>query len=549
MKFLKAVTFLTCMALGFWACQKELNFDGGSLGAFKKDAGGNCLPVVVNGIFQADTVLRLNTNYVDVEVICSVGGTFEIKSDTINGYSFYKSGNVGSGVNTIRLYASGKPLSAGNNIFTIKYGNSTCQFTISVAGSAAGGAIYTLGGSPGSCSGATVGGTYTQGAALGAGNTVTLEVNVTQLGTYTLAAASVNGIIFTSTGLFTTTGIQNVTLSGSGLPLAAGIFNVTATNGTSNCTFSVTVLPAGTGAALFTLNGAPGTCSGATQNGTYAAGTPLIAANTVTVNVSVVTLGTYTITTNSANGMTFGASGTFTVLGPQPVNLSGTGTPSAGGTNNFTATAGISTCIFSVVTTGTPPPPNTDYIPETAGTNYSEALVGGLPSDTSFTKVSANTIVKNGTTYKIFEDLAVGVPTDSVYRRKNGGLYYKLFDQDYGFDSPFNTDGLVLDSNLAVNANWVINLGNNTVGGSPAVGSINTTILAKGATAVIAGNSYTNVIKVEYIYRYNIGGAGNIDYYRWEIWYASGKGIIYEKLNDIPATLTEEYNVTRIQVL
>ena len=62
MKFLKAVTFLTCMALGFWACQKELNFDGGSLGAFKKDAGGNCLPVVVNGIFQADTVLRLNTN-------------------------------------------------------------------------------------------------------------------------------------------------------------------------------------------------------------------------------------------------------------------------------------------------------------------------------------------------------------------------------------------------------------------------------------------------------------------------------------------------------
>lgn len=548
MKFYKAVVLLSVMTVGFWSCQKELSFDGGSLGVFKKDAVGDCLPVVVNGVFQADTLIKTNANYVDVEVICSVGGTFEIKSDTVNGYSFYKSGNVGSGVNTIRLYATGKPIAAGNNIFTIKYGSSTCTFTIPVAGSATGGAIYTLGGAPGACSGATVSGSYIQGTAMGAGNAVTLEVNVTQIGTYTIAAASVNGMVFTATGLFTTTGVQNVTLSGSGLPVAAGIFNVTATNGTSSCTFSVTVLPAGTGAASFTLNGDPGTCSGATQNGTYAAGTPLIAANTITINVTVLTLGTYTITTNSSNGMIFGASGTFTVLGPQPVNLSGTGTPLAGGTNNFTATAGTSTCIFSVVCTGTPPPVNTDYIPETAGTNYSEALVGGLPSDTSFIKVNANPILKNGISYKIFESFDVTTPIDSSYRRKNGGLYYLLFDQDYGFDSPFNTDGLVLDSSLAIGANWVINLGNNTVSGTPATGSISTTILDKGTTATVASNTYTNVIKVAYVYRYNVG-AGNVDYFREEIWYAKGKGIIKHIDNDIPVTLTDTYDVTRIQVL
>ncbi len=549
MKLLKVLVFGILIAGSFFACQKELKFDGGSVGAFKKDASGNCLPITVNGIFKADSTIATNANYVDVELIATIAGSFQISSDTVNGYSFYKAGNLGNGSNTVRLYAKGKPLVAGNDVFTIKYGNSTCRFTVTVVGAGTGVANYTLNtGIGGTCSGAIVNGTYTQGVALTAANTVTLQVNVTQIGTYTLGAASVNGMIFSGAGVFNATGVQTITLSGNGLPLVAGIFNATATNITSSCTFSITVLPPASGAAVYTLNGAPGSCTGFTQNGTYTVGTALNLTNTMTLNVTVATIGTYSISSTNVNGISFAANGSFSATGPQTVILQGTGTPLAAGNFNFTATAGISNCIFSVVCVAAPPVVNNDYIPETTGTNFSIKLVGGTPADTFYYKVSPNTIVKGSNTYRIFEQLFNGAPVDSMFNRKNTGLYYRYYKYSYGFDSPLNMDALLLDSNLNINATWSTAITGNTIGGMPATGAIAGKILDKGATAVIAGNSYSNVIKVLYTFSYNIG-AGSVDYYQEEFWYAKGKGVIYEKDSDIPMTFTDIYETTRIEVL
>jgi len=351
-------------------------------------------------------------------------------------------------------------------------------------------------------------------------------------------------------GVFTILGVQAVTLNGAGIPLTAGIFNATATNLSSSCTFSVTVLPSGGGGpAVYTLNGAPGACSGAITAGTYTAGTALTSANQVTVNVTVATIGTYNITTNTSNGMTFSAAGTFTTTGTQPVVLVGSGTPATAGAFNFTATAGVSTCTFSITVVAAPPPPNLDYIPETSFSNWSDKLVGGTAGDTSYVQVSPNNIVKNGITYRIFETQTTGTPTDSAFHRKNGGLYYQLYNQSYGFDNPFNTDGLLLDSNQAVNFTWTINLGANTVnnGAIPATGKIVGKIIDKGVTATIAGNTYTNIIKVTYTYSYNIGTA-DTDYAVEEIWYAKGKGFVNYKVNDIPVTFTDVYETTRLQI-
>ena len=271
MKLLKYLLITCTSVIMITACQKELSFDvdGNARGTLKSDASGDCLPSTVNGIYKADSVLN-NTNFIDVQVDISNPGTYSISSDTINGYSFSGTGTLGlNGLNTVRLYAAGKPILAGTNSFTISFDNSTCVVDVTVISASTGAAVFTLEGAPGTCSGAIVNGTYTAGTSLAIDNTVTITVNVSIPGTYLLNTVAGNGMLFSSTGVFPTAGVQSVTLNGTGMPLNDGTINLTAINGTSTCTFSITVLPSGGPTpAVFTLTGAPGTCSGAIANGT-----------------------------------------------------------------------------------------------------------------------------------------------------------------------------------------------------------------------------------------------------------------------------------------
>ncbi len=544
MKLIKYLLFVIASVVFISSCQKELDFefDGIAKGSLKKDIfSDECLPNTVNGIYRVDTLLN-NTNFIDVQVNITTTGTYDIKSDTINGYSFRGTGNLGiAGINTVRLYGTGKPVASGSNAFTINFDSSSCVVNVIVIGANTGVAVFTLDGAPGTCAGAIVNGTYTAGTALGIDNTVTLTVDVVSAGTYVFGPVDVNGMSFSATGLFSNTGIQTVTLNGTGIPSADGIFNATANTGVSECTFSITVDPLGGGPADYTFNNTAGTCSGATYTGIYDPGVPLTSANVVVVNVTVNTIGTYTITSGTNNGITFSGSGTFTTAGgPQPVALTGTGTPTSSGVYNFTVTAGTSTCTFSITVNAD----NIDYVPETAFSNWSDKR----GTDTVYRQVSPNTIVRLGNTYKIFEAQVLGVPTDSILRRKNGGLYYRLFDQTYGFDNPFAVDGLILDSSLAVNATWDIVLGSNTIlGGTPATGLIVAKITAKGAIEVVEGNTYNNVIKVLYTFNYD-NGSGNTPYYTEEIWYCRGKGIIYFKTNDVVSSISIIRKTTRIQI-
>lgn len=436
MKFTRFAAAVLFISILLSACQKELDFgaDGISTGKLLKDLSNNCQPVTINGLYKVDSVLN-NNNYVDVQVDVSVKGTFDIKSDTVNGYSFSKTGSVTRGVNTIRLYASGKPAATGINIFTIKYGATTCSFSINAITNPA---IYTLGGSPAACTGFVLAGTYNTGIVLTAGNTVTVNVNVTTPGAYTISTNTVNGFFFSASGMFTTTGSQTVVLSANGTPAAAGNFNFSVSGSGNSCSFAVA-------------------CSSI-------------------------------------------------------------------------------------------PVANLDYIPQTSFSNWSSRIVGGTPSDTTYVQVNPNNYGIGGISYRIFEIKNQGVPADSIFQRKNGGMYYQLYDGDYGiFDNPFNKDGLILDSSLAVNAAWTITLGNNTVGGLPVSVKINCEIIAKNATATIAGNSYTNIIKVKYSYVGNLG-LGDIVFAEEERWYARGFGLIYDKINDVPVTSITEVETTRIQI-
>ncbi len=98
-----------------------------------------------------------------------------------------------------------------------------------------------------------------------------------------------------------------------------------------------------------TLGGGGGTCT-STVNGVYVDGQPLTSTETVELEITVDTGGPYNITTNTVNGYSFSASGSFTTAGTKTVTLVGSGEPIAQGTDNFTVSYNGSTCDFSVTT-------------------------------------------------------------------------------------------------------------------------------------------------------------------------------------------------------
>ncbi len=224
----------------------------------------------------------------------------------------------------------------------------SCQKEYSLEGNVIGGsAVFTLDGAPGACTNALVTGSYQVGVALGAANQVTISVDVTTVGTYTVSTTTVNGITFSGAGTFPSTGPQTVVLTGSGIPLAPG--NFTFSPGTNSCAFAITVSGGGGssgGTALYTLNGAPGNCTGFTAGGTFTAGSVLTSANFAVVSVNVTSLGTYIITSNTINGIVFTGNGTFTATGTQLVQLTASGTPLAPGIYPFTP--GTNGCAFMI---------------------------------------------------------------------------------------------------------------------------------------------------------------------------------------------------------
>lgn len=203
------------------------------------DSSGNCKPVIFMGTY-ARGVSVTTSNTVQVQVTVTVPGAYTISTNTVNGVSFFTSGTFAiTGPQNVLLYAKGTPTTAGNNVFTLQYGNSQCAFTLNILGDATG----TLGTTAGACTSFTLNGTFQQGIAFNTGNTVKLQVNVTTPGSYHISTDSVNGVRFSGSGIFATGGLNNVTLTGVGTPLNLGLQDFTVTYGTSTCGFPITFLP------------------------------------------------------------------------------------------------------------------------------------------------------------------------------------------------------------------------------------------------------------------------------------------------------------------
>jgi hypothetical protein len=508
-------------------------------------AGGNCTGATVQGTYAQGIALNPTTNIVTITTNVTTIGTYNITT-TYQGMVFAASGAFTStGVNTVTLTGTGTPTTGGANVVPLTAGASTCNFTVNVTAPATG----TL-----TCATLAVQGTYTAGTAVTAANTISVPVNFTSTGPYTISSNTVDGFGFTISGNATATGIQTITIPASGTPGSAGAKNFTLSfNGstTGNCPFIVTVLAATGGAAVGTLGVAANVCTPATVNGIYYSGTATTGTNSVTVQLNVTTGGTYTINTNTVSGVSFSGSGNVGT-GNQNVTLAASGTPAASGPQTFTVTWGTSTCTFVVNFL------SNDYFPRTVGSNWSYENDDDA-TDSLYRYVIAPTHTANGNIYNIFMGNDGSGADSTGYYRKNGGDYIEWIDMAgyIGFDPPAQwTDYILLKDNVAQGTSWVTNGFTGVIQSTNYTIRLRFTINQKDVPITVnssLGNvTYQNVIVVKEEIEANIGGiwtslTPQIGY--GFSYYAKGIGLIKYELFDASNVSQFLQELRRYQVL
>ncbi|MBF4465215.1 hypothetical protein [Flavobacterium sp. LC2016-12] len=186
-------------------------------------------------------------------------------------------------------------------------------------------------------------GIYKQGQTLTTSNYLTIPVTVTQPGVYTVSATTTNGYYFGTNGTFPTAGTYILNLAGTGTPHnghvspdPGDVVTITLNGKQSTCIPNNFVQTADVD---FVIN-----CGIINTVGDYNIGIPLTASNKLTVSVTPTAIGFWSMNTNTVNGYSFSGTGTFTDLTPnQTVELLGTGTPIASGTNNFNLVSNATT--------------------------------------------------------------------------------------------------------------------------------------------------------------------------------------------------------------
>jgi len=450
-----------------------------------------CTGAVVSGVYATGTALTAaNTAAISVNV--TTIGTYTITT-TFQGMTFAASGAfTATGPNTVTLVGSGTPTTGGVNTVPLTVGTTTCSFAVTVTSPA----VYSLAGSPTTCTTPVIAGTYALGVALSAANTVTLNVNVTTAGAYVISTApAVGGMVFSGSGTLAV-GPQTIVLTGSGVPTTGGNTTIPINTGTSNCSFVINVTGSN---AVYNIN-----CAGATANGTYQVGTALGAGNTITLPITVSTAGAYTLT-GTINGMTFTNAGTLT-LATTTITLNGTGTPTTAGT--FNLSVGAPVCSIPIVCT---PAPSMDYFPRTTGSNWSYEFDDDA-TDSLYRIVIPQTLSAGGNVYNIFmsNDGAPPLPSldSSGYYRKNGGDYFERFDAGrfIGYDPPaIWAEYTFLKDNVAAGSPaWNSQSFAGTVPGPPPTAlvlrfkyQVIQKDIAVSITTSLGTVNYTNVIVVE----------------------------------------------------
>ena len=194
-------------------------------GYIHSGAPNACSNVQVSGDYQINQILT-GSNTVTVNVNVFSPADYVIRTDTLDGISFYAAGHFNqTGNQSLTLTGSGTPVLPQDLQFNLLGNSSSCTFPLTVMNTGDS-ASYSIASGVDHCVG-QIGGVYTAGTALNASNTFILTVYVSVAGVFSIATQPVNGVTFSYTGRFTRLGTNFVTLTGHGTPVNAGSFTLT----------------------------------------------------------------------------------------------------------------------------------------------------------------------------------------------------------------------------------------------------------------------------------------------------------------------------------
>jgi hypothetical protein len=239
---LSSVFLLLATLFLFTSCEKELSLENGGIpgaGTAVYELGGSpldCAGFIAGGTYAAGVALIPN-NTVSFDVSVSNPGAYSVSTVGVNGITFAGTGSFASAGNqTITLEGIGTPTATGDFTYTVTGGGHTCSFIITVisAGPVGAGTI--------DCATITTAGIYTQGIALTSSNTITVPVNVTTAGSYSITTAATNGVTFSGSGTLAA-GNQTIVLTGTGMPVSPGAVSIPLTYGGTSCSVSIDFLP------------------------------------------------------------------------------------------------------------------------------------------------------------------------------------------------------------------------------------------------------------------------------------------------------------------
>lgn len=408
----------------------------------------------------------------------------------------------------------------------------------------------------GDCLPKEVAGTYEAGVELiSTANAIEVTVNVTKTGPYLIYTDTVNGYFFRSSGNFTATGLTTVTLPGKGKPEIEGIDNFRVIFNTSECILPVTVggLP-----AEFTFSGGPGSCMDFSTSGDYVVGVDLNSSNTVNIKLNVTVAGSYTISTNASNGMTFSSTG-FVQTGEQIITLTGSGKPVNTGVTPIPISYNGSSCSFSVEVLATPPPAK-DYFPRTPASNWSYEWNDDVNDSIIYRSDPGGPQTIGSNSYNIFGAKDETVPdfVPLAGYRKSGNDYFIYTDLAYwlGFDANQEVEFLFLKDNANIGDTWNTAVYTGARNGTSVKVRIRFVVTQKNVvtsfTASTGPQSFSNTIVVEE--HYDIQQPDNSfkeDDSFYKHYYAEGVGLVLEEIyaTTNPATPTARQELRRYQVV
>lgn len=260
--FITAITLCVLFTLLVSSCAKDYSFEGGSrpdstsvtippgsVVASYQLAGfpGSCSLPQKGGTYQPFLPCN-NSNYAALLVDVMSTGSYSITTDTVDGICFSAKGVfTKTGSQRVALVANGTPQFPRNLVFTAASPASSCAFSLVVVTPGVPATYVLESRYDSTCASHAVNGVYSKDSALTYANTITIKTFVAAKGVYTIATNTVNGISFSFTGVFTSTGTVFTDLVGTGTPMAKGSFTYQlqivgpSPIGGETCDFKVTV--------------------------------------------------------------------------------------------------------------------------------------------------------------------------------------------------------------------------------------------------------------------------------------------------------------------